>query len=246
MKIQFLGTGAGNFRGSRRQPGSALLDDVLLDCGAGATGRLHDAGRYGDVNVVLISHLHSDHMAGLFDFLLHTLITGRRRPLTILSPPGLGGVLRAMVDVHGMVVDPSKLYDLRILEGDRLDVTVGRWSIRTVPLDHTVLDLGFLLQTEGLSAFYTGDTREPSAARSLRVDYLIHEATYPDEHAALATEYGHSTATDAAATAVAMGARQLLINHVGDDPGADEVIGREARRVFADTVVTEDGLRLEL
>lgn len=246
MRIQFLGTGAGNFRGSRRQPSSAVLEDVLLDCGAGATGRLHDAGRFDDINVVLISHLHTDHVAGLFDFLLHTLITGRKRPLTILSPPGLRGLIRAMVDVRGTVVDPATLYDFRVLEGDRLETTVGRWTIRSVPLDHTVLDLGFLLTTDGFSLFYSGDTREPSGARGVHADYLVHEATYPDRRATVAREYGHSTSSEAADAAVAMGARQLLINHVGDEPDADAEIAREARRIFADSVVTDDGLRIDL
>lgn len=246
MRIQFLGTGAGNFRGSRRQPSSAVLEDLLLDCGAGATGRLHDAGKFGEINAVLVSHLHSDHVAGLFDLLLHTLVTGRTRPLTILSPPGLRGLIRAMVEVHGTVVDPATLYELRILEGDRLETTVGRWKIRSVPLDHTVLDVGFLLTTDGFSLFYSGDTREPSAARDVRADYLVHEATYPDRLANLAREYGHSTSSGAADAAVAMGARHLLINHVGDEPDAGSEIAREARRVFPDSVVTEDGLRLDL
>ena len=246
MRIHFLGTGAGNFRGSRRQPSSALLEELLLDCGAGATGKLHDLGRFGQVDAILISHLHSDHVAGLFDFLLHTLITGRKRPLVLISPPGLRAVLRAVFEVKGTVIDPSHLYDLRIIEGDRIETTIGRWKVRSVPLDHTILDLGYLLSADGVTVFYTGDTREPSPARTLRTDYLIHEATYPDRFAGLAKDYGHSTATQAAKAAAAMHARRLLINHVGDQPDAEVDIAREAKHVFADTVVTEDRLSLDL
>ncbi len=246
MKLHFLGTGAGNFRGSRRQPGSALLENLLLDCGAGTTGRLHDLGRFDQVDAVLISHLHSDHIAGLFDLLLHTLIVGRERPLTIISPPGLGRVLRAMVEVHGTVVDPADLYEFRVLEGDRHETTVGPWTIRSVPLDHSILNLGYLLTANGLSAFYTGDTREPSAARKERADYLIHEATFADRYLDLAREYGHSTATQAAEAASAMGVRGLFLNHVGDKPDSDREIREEARRVFADAVVVDDRTSFDL
>jgi ribonuclease Z len=246
MRVHFLGTGAGNFRGSRRQPGSAFLDGLLLDCGAGATGRLHDIHRFDEVDAVLISHLHSDHVAGLFDFLLHTLITGRKRPLVIVSPPGLGGVLRAVFDVKGTVIDPSDLYDLRLIEGDRIQTKVGSWTIRSMALDHSILDLGYLLTSDGVSVFYTGDTREPSAARDVRTDYLIHEATYADRFASVAREYGHSTASQAGETAVAMHARRLLVNHVGDQPDSDVEIARQAKHAFPESVVVEDRTTVDL
>jgi ribonuclease Z len=246
MKVHFLGTGAGNFRGSRRQPCSAFLEGLLLDCGAGATGRLHDIGRFGDVEAILISHLHSDHVAGIFDFLLHTLITGRKRPLVVVSPPGLRGVIRAMLDVKGTVVDPAQLYDFRVLEGDRIETEVGPWKIRSVALDHSVLNLGYLLSSDRVSVFYTGDTREPSAARGVRADYVIHEATYADRFSSRAREYGHSTASQAAETAVAMHARRLLLNHVGDMPDSDVEIAREAKARFPESDVVEDRTTLEL
>ena len=246
MKVHFLGTGAGNFRGSRRQPCSAFVEGLLLDCGAGATGRLHDLGRFGDVDAVLITHLHSDHVAGIFDFLLHTLITGRKRPLVLVSPPGLRSVLQAMLDVKGTVVDPAQLYDFRILEGDRIDTQVGAWQVRSVALDHSVPNLGYLLRSDGVSLFYTGDTREPCAAREVRADYLIHEATYADRFAARATEYGHSTASQAAETAIAMHARRLLLNHVGDMPDADVEIAREAKARFPESELVEDRAAVEL
>jgi ribonuclease Z len=240
MRIHFLGTGAGNFRGSRRQPCSALLDGLLLDCGAGATGRLHDIGQFASVDAVLISHLHSDHVAGLFDFLLHTLITARKRPLVVVSPPGLRGLLDAAVRVGETVADPAGLYDLRLIEGDHVETTVGRWTIRSVALDHTILNLGYLLTSDETTVFYSGDTREPSAARELRADVLVHEATYADRFASFARAYGHSTASQAAETALAMHARHLLLNHIGDQPDSEVEIPREAKAAFPGSVVTED------
>ncbi len=246
MQLHFLGTGAGNFRGDRRHPSSALLGGVLLDCGAGATGRLHDLGQFESVDAVLISHLHTDHVAGLSDLLLHTLITGRRRPLTVVAPPGFKSLLDAIVRVRGTVVDPSELYPFTVLEGESIDAKIGPWRIRSVPLDHTIVNLGYLLSNGDLSVFYTGDTREPSPAPELPVDYLIHEATFADRHAPLAREYGHSTGSQAAAAAVRMRARRLFLNHVGDLPGSDEEISREARAVFPDALVVEDHQRFDL
>jgi ribonuclease Z len=240
MRLTFLGTGAGNYRGGHRHLCSALIDGVLLDCGAGTTGRLHDTHLFDTVDVVLISHLHSDHFAGLFDFLMHTLITGRKRPLTILSPPGLSPILLAMNNVSAMVKDPATLYDLRLIEAVRPEATVGPWKIRSFPMDHTVYDLGYLLTKDGASVFYTGDTRQPSMRDGFRADFVIHESTYADRHAEFAHAYGHSTASQAARAASLMGARQLILTHIGSLEGTDAEVHREVRAGFPDSTVAED------
>jgi len=246
MHLRFLGTGAGNFRGARRQMGSALFEDLLLDCGAGTTGRLYDAGAFDRVEAILVSHLHCDHIAGIFDFLLHTLITGRTRPLTIVSPPGLSPILRAMNDVGAMVRDPAELYDFRLIEGLQPETTIGRWRVRGVPLHHTVYNLGYLLSTDGTSLYYTGDTRQPSVPDDLRADFVIHESTFADQHAQLAQEFGHSTASQAARAAAQLGARRLFLTHIGGGEGTDAEILREVRAGFPDSTVAEDGSAVEL
>jgi ribonuclease Z len=240
MRLDFLGTGSGNFRGSRRIPSSALLDRLLLDCGAGATGRLHDLQAFDRVDAILISHLHSDHIAGLFDFLLHTLITGRKRPLTVVAPPGLKAILSAVVAARGTVIDPAELYEFHVVEELAPRLTVGPWTVRGVPLDHTVPNLGYDLRSDGLSVFYTGDTREPSGPSELKVDILIHEATFSDEHTEQARELGHSTGSEAARAALRFGARKLFLNHVSDRPGIEGEILGEARKLFPDSTVVED------
>ena len=240
MKLTFLGTGAGNFQGSRRQMCSALFEGVLLDCGAGTTGRLYDAGALDRVDGILISHLHCDHIAGLFDFLLHTLITRRTRPLTIVSPPGLAPILRAMNDVQAMVRDPAELYEFRLIEGLQPEVAIGPWQVRGVPLDHTVYNLGYLLRSDDTSLFYTGDTRQPSAPDNLRAEFVLHESTYAERHRTIAHQFGHSTASQAARAATRLGARRLFLTHIGSLEGTDAEIVQEARAEFPDATVAED------
>jgi ribonuclease Z len=246
MKLTFFGTGAGNFQGSRRQMSSALVERVLLDCGAGTTGRLYETGQFENVDGILISHLHTDHIAGLFDFLLHTLITGRKRALTIVSPPGLAPILHAMNAVGAMVRDPAELYDLHLIEGLRPETTIGSWRIRSFPLDHTIYNLGYLLSSDLGTVYYTGDTRQPSVPEGLRAEFVIHESTYADRHARLAHEYGHSTATQAARAAKLLGARRLFLTHIGSLEGTDAEIFREVRAEFPDSIVAEDRSQHEL
>jgi ribonuclease Z len=245
VDLTFLGTGAGNFRGSRRQMPSLFVEGILLDCGAGTTGRLHDARLFDRVDAILISHLHSDHLAGLFDFLLHTLITGRTRPLVVVAPPGLAAILRASNDAGVMVQDPARRFDFRLIEGLAPELTVGTWRIRGIPLHHTIDNLGYYLASSAATLFYTGDTRPPSTPEGLRADVVVHESTYADRDAAIAREYGHSTASDAARAGGVMGARRLFLTHIGDRPDAEAEIRREARAVFPDSIIADDTVRYE-
>ena len=95
----------------------------------------------------------------------------------------------------------------------------------------------------------TGDTR-PCAATieaARDADLLIHEATFADEEAARALETGHSTAREAAEVAKAAGARRLVLTHISARYSLNaKDLEREARQVFADTLVVKDGTEIEL
>jgi len=225
---------------------SVLVEGVLLDCGAGATGRLHELALFDRVDAVLVSHLHSDHIAGLSDLLMHTVISGRKRPLTIVSPPGLSPILRAMNAAGSLVKDPATLYDLRLVEEPRPEVTLGPWKVRGIPLPHTVYNLGYLLDSEEGKVYYTGDTGQPSVPEGLRADFVIHESTYADRHSDLAEQFRHSTASQAARAAAAMGARRLFVTHLGSWEGTDAEVAREVRAGFRDSTVAEDNGQYDL
>ena len=178
---------------------------------------------------------------GFFDFLLSALITERKRPLTIVSPPGLSPILKAMNDVKAMVKDPAELYDFRLIEELRPEVTIGSWRAVGVPLDHTVYNLGYLLTGDDMTLFYTGDTRQPSVGDGLRADFVIHESTYADRNRQLAHQFGHSTASQAAQAASRLRARRLFLTHIGSLEGTEVEIRREVRAGFPDSTVAEDG-----
>ena len=101
----------------------------------------------------------------------------------------------------------------------------------------------------GRTVVVTGDTR-PCAATieaSRDADLLIHEATFGDEEAARATETGHSTAREAAEVARDAGVRRLLLTHFSARYSRDAAdLEREARTVFAETIIGKDGMEIEV
>ncbi len=62
---------------------------MLVDCGA--TSLTAMKARHldpGEVNVVVLSHLHGDHFGGLPFLILDGQFTRRSKPLTVLGPAG--------------------------------------------------------------------------------------------------------------------------------------------------------------
>jgi ribonuclease Z len=100
----------------------------------------------------------------------------------------------------------------------------------------------------GKSVAYCLDTRPCAMAIELArgVDLMIHEATYTEEFAQEARDYGHSTAAQAARTARDAGAHRLLITHFSTRfPDAAPLLA-EARAIFPNTVLAEDLVEIEV
>ena len=122
--------------------------------------------------------------------------------------------------------------------------------------DDVTLDDGRTIQSAdilgaprpGKSVAYCLDTRPCAASIELArgVDLLIHEATYAEELAAEAREYGHSTAAQAARTARDAGARKLLITHFSTRYPDPAVLLEEARAIFPETILAEDLMEIQV
>jgi ribonuclease Z len=94
----------------------------------------------------------------------------------------------------------------------------------------------------GKSLAYCLDTRPCRASVELArgVDLLIHEATYTEELAEEARQYGHSTAAQAARMAMEADARRLLLTHFSTRyPDATPLL-EEARCVFVETRLAQE------
>jgi ribonuclease Z len=103
-------------------------------------------------------------------------------------------------------------------------------------------DVGVL--TPGIKAVYTGDTRYTRNLESFceGVDLLIHDATFMDEK----KNKMHSDARGAAELAKKCGVRELVLTHFSRRYQDVKPLRDEARKVFPDTRVAEDGMRIVL
>ncbi len=110
MQLRFVGCGDAFGSGGRLNTCfhvSGRAANFLIDCGASALPALKrlEIDR-NEIDLILITHFHGDHFAGLPFVLLDAQFSRRTRPLTIAGPQGIetrlarsdGGAVRALLE----------------------------------------------------------------------------------------------------------------------------------------------------
>jgi ribonuclease BN (tRNA processing enzyme) len=144
MLVTFLGTGDAFGSGGRLQTCISLQasSGVLIDCGATA---LIGMKRFGidpqSVDVVVLTHLHGDHFAGLAYLIRETQIaTQRTKPLTIIGPAGYERVVRDSTELlfPGASGQASQ-FELRFVDyTSRAPLELGSLTVLAMPGIHTL------------------------------------------------------------------------------------------------------------
>ena len=92
-RVILLGTGTPNPEPAHMGPALAIVSGesvYIVDSGPGVVRRAAEAGiTMKQITRAFITHLHSDHTAGLPDLILTPAVTGRLEPFTIYGPPGI-------------------------------------------------------------------------------------------------------------------------------------------------------------
>jgi ribonuclease Z len=134
---------------SKRFPTAHLLHAgerfFLIDCGEGAQIRLRQYGlNPSRIHHILISHLHGDHVFGLFGLLSTLGMMGRKVPLHLYGPQSLEAFLDSYSKFFGSLPfdlefkSPSEDEDF-IFENDKL-------TIEAIPLKHRTPAYGYLFR----------------------------------------------------------------------------------------------------
>ncbi|HEX7161780.1 MAG TPA: MBL fold metallo-hydrolase [Trebonia sp.] len=112
---------------------------MLVDCGA--TSLTAMKARHldpGEVNVVVLSHLHGDHFGGLPFLILDGQFTRRSKPLTVLGPAGTRDRPHQATEPSTRVgLRPSR-FDVHVneLEGNGRTEHTGPLEVQSWTVDH--------------------------------------------------------------------------------------------------------------
>ena len=120
---------------------------ILIDCGEGTqvSMRMKNCG-FKDVDLILITHLHGDHIIGLIGLLSTMGNSGKTEELTIVGPKGITEAMKAI-----KVLVEHLPYNLRIIENPSTSFSLDDHhifkdiEISTLELDHSTECLGYSL-----------------------------------------------------------------------------------------------------
>ena len=125
---------------------------LLLDCGEATQIPLKLCGwGFKSIGMVLFTHYHADHIAGLPGFLLTLGNSGREEPLTLIGRPGLEAVVKSL-----LVIAPRLPFGINFVELPDNQVTHMEYEdiyISSMPVDHWLPCLAYSFETKRLRKF---------------------------------------------------------------------------------------------
>jgi ribonuclease Z len=150
MKLTILGSSSA-LPTSERYPSAHVLNAherlFLIDCGEGTQMQLRkNRIRFTRINHIFISHLHGDHVFGLYGLLSTFSLMGRVTPLHLYAPENYDKILRSHLndfDIH-----LSFEIDFVPLSGkDPILILDDKYvTVTSFPLQHRVPSYGFLFR----------------------------------------------------------------------------------------------------
>jgi ribonuclease BN (tRNA processing enzyme) len=234
VALRFLGSGDAFGSGGRFQTCMHLSGAggaVLIDCGASSLIAMkRDGVDPGDVDVVLLSHLHGDHFGGVPFLILDAQFSRRARPLLIAGPPGV----RARVEATMEALFPGSTAVQRKFEVEFIELTerraarVGPATVTAFPVVHASGAPPYALRVDygGRIIAYSGDTEwaESLIEAAHGADLFVCEAYTFDRRVKFHLDY-----KTIEAQAERLGARRIILTHMGRDMLAREVEARSER-----------------
>ena len=149
MKFSFTSLGtASALPAVNRFPGAHVLDVhgrlFLIDCGEGCQIQLRKFGfSFARLSHIFISHIHGDHVFGIFGLLSTMSLLGRTADLYIFAPQGFAGILE-MFNLHfGEGIKYKIIHEVLIGDSQRLIYQTKGTEVYSFPLNHRVDCYGF-------------------------------------------------------------------------------------------------------
>ena len=142
LDVLFLGT-AGSSPSPRRGLPATLVrrggDRLLVDCGEGTQRQLMRSVGLIELEELLLTHFHADHVLGLPGMLKTFALRQRERELTVYGPRGLRRLFELLQPVVGRVTFPITLVELE--PNDELER--DGYRIAAFDVDHGARGLGY-------------------------------------------------------------------------------------------------------
>lgn len=239
MKLTIIGFWGG-YPAANGATSAYLLEkdnfSLLLDAGSGSLSRLQNVKQLTDLDAVVLSHYHHDHVADIgvlqYALLVQSYVTGQKDILPIYGHDEDKAGFQALTHdfTEGIAYDP---------EGE---LQVGPFSITFLKTNHPVPCYGMRITDGENIIVYTADSsyQDEWIAFSDEADLLLTDCNfYADQDGSNA---GHMNSHDAARIASKANVKQLILSHLPQYGNPTELM-QEAATIYDGPIeLAEEGL----
>ncbi len=147
IETVMLGTSAGVPIKRRNLSSIALRPDqsrewLLFDCGEATQHQIMNSPvSIPKIDKIFITHLHGDHIYGIFGLLASRAMNGTDRALTIYGPAGIKEMVKTVIRLSGLNLNFDIFY--HTLQGGE-KIEFAYYSIETVKLSHSIESIGYI------------------------------------------------------------------------------------------------------
>jgi len=221
-------------------------ESILVDCASNPIVHLQRGGVNPEqINHLILTHFHPDHVSGASLFLMDLWLLGRKRPLFIYGLEHTLSRLQAMMELYDWRTWPGFFpLEYRVIpEVEKAKVlTLDGLEIVASPVKHLLPTIGIRISFNHSQkvAAYSSDTEpcEEVVRLAKDADVLIHEAA--------GRSIGHTSSRQAGEVAQKAGVKRLYLIHYPANLTKDELI-QDARTAFEGEVfVCEDFMGIDL
>ena len=249
-ELIIVGSGTGIPSLRRGSPGLLLISEsskVLIDSGSGTLRRMLEVGiTYRDVDLLLYTHIHPDHISELVPILFACKYADlpRQEDLLCMGGPGFKHYFDQLKKLYGPWIEPQS-YHLAIKETSQPPFLFNDIKIFSKPMAHISESVGYRIEfKDGRSIAISGDTDycRNIIDLALGVDLLILECSFPDGKKV----EGHLTPSLAGRIGLESRCKRLLLTHLY--PICDQFdILKECRQVYnGEIILAEDLMRIKI
>jgi ribonuclease BN (tRNA processing enzyme) len=270
LRVVLTGTGSPRPNLERANAGQIVIAGeraILLDCGGGTMRRVLESGVDATgVNLLFLTHLHSDHTLDYAEFILGSWAMGRDS-LRVSGPPGTRRLHDLLLlepyrdDIAyrlSLGRSPAGILDINVTEFER-GVVFEEEGLRVsaAPVIHSIYTVALRFDFDGKSLVHSGDTcYTPDLVELARgADVLIHDccmapaavfrdnAAWPNLYEHLRAH--HATPEEAARTAREAGVRTLVLTHFLIGTDVEETLRRCESEFDGEILIGEDLMTIE-
>lgn len=247
MDVRILGCSGSRYPGSH-SPAYLLDKRLLLDAGTvcGQLGHVEQE----QIEAVLVSHAHLDHIKELANLADNYLVNGLNRRLPVYGPEPVLAAMRLHIFNNSIWPDfsllPSREQGILHWHPCALEqpFTVAGYTVTPITVAHPVPAVGYRITSGDATILYTGDTGPTDKIWQLagETNLLIVEVSFPNEMQALALASGHLTAAllRVELAKVANLPAQILVVHLKDHY-RHQITAELAALGISQLVVAEEG-----